>query len=172
MNSSIKYNIVIYSSLFIAFVCAMASCIAPTSAVHTSEHNESIKETEVAVVEQEKIEEPAELLNVDKKGIAQKYLDSIIDQIITDNNITFEMMSTWSTYSINKMTFKKQIMSNYFQYEVELKVTGENLLLPDNPNIIISKTEESTTIRVYMNLYNSSVRNGYLIKSIDIPSEI
>jgi len=172
MNSSIKYNIVIYSSLFIAFVCAMASCIAPTSAIHTSEPVEQMKETEVAVVEPKKIEEPAELLNVDKKGIAQKYLDSIVDQIITDNNITFEMMSTWSTYSINKMTFKKQIMSNYFQYEVELQVTGENPILPDNPNIIISKTEESTIIKVYMNLYNSSVRNGYLIKSIDIPSEI
>ena len=52
---SLKYDFIIYTSLFIAFVCAIASCISPSSAV-----------SEAPVVEAEeqeiiKIQEPEEL---------------------------------------------------------------------------------------------------------------
>ena len=81
-------------------------------------------------------------------------------------------MSTWSTYSIEKMTYKKEIMDNYYRYEIELKVTGRDLLLPGNGSVTLHQTDEYAVIKLYMNMYHSPNRNGYLIKSIDLPSEI
>ena len=62
-------------------------------------------------------------------------------------------------------------MENYYQYEVEIKISGTNIMIPDE-KILVEKTEEYTIIKVLMNMYYSEGRNGYLIKSIDIPSEI
>ena len=167
IKGTLKYDIVIYLSLFVAFICAIASCIEPSSAISQTSSETKVEE----VIIEEKIEEPKELQKVDKYGVAQKYIDSIVDQIITDNTITYEMVTTWSTYSIQNMQYKKEIMTNYYQYEVEIKLTGTNILVP-NDKLIIEKTEEFTTIKVLMNMYYSAGRNGYLIKSIDIPSEI
>lgn len=161
---SLKYDFIIYTSLFIAFVCAIASCISPSSAV-----------SETPVVEQEQeiveIKEPEELKNIDKYSVAQKHLDTIVDQAKNDGVITSDIMSTWSTYSIKKMTYVKEIMEGYHQYEVQIKVTGQQIAIPGNNDVIVSKTNEYTIIKVYMNLHYSSVRNGYLIKSIDLPSQ-
>lgn len=165
-RSALKYDIVIYLSLFIAFICAIASCIEPSSA-----KAEPPKPEEQIIEEVKEIEEPEHLLKVDKYSVAQKYLDSIIDQIITDDIITYDMVTTWSTYSITNMKYQKEILENYYQYEVEVKLTGENILVP-NDNIIIKKTPEYTSIKILMNMYYSEGRNGYLIKSVDIPSEI
>lgn len=161
---SLKYDFIIYTSLFIAFVCAIASCISPSSAV-----------SETPVVEQEQeiveIKEPEELKNIDKYSVAQKHLDTIVDQAKNDGVITSDIMSTWSTYSIKKMTYVKEIMEGYHQYEVQIKVTGQQIAVPGNNDVIVSKTNEYTIIKVYMNLHYSSLRNGYLIKSIDLPSQ-
>ena len=161
---SLKYDFIIYTSLFIAFVCAIASCISPSSAV-----------SETPVVEQEQeiveIKEPEELKNIDKYSVAQKHLDTIVDQDKNDGIITSDIMSTWSTYSIKKMTYVKEIMEGYHQYEVQIKVTGQQIAVPGNNDVIVSKTNEYTIIKVYMNLHYSSLRNGYLIKSIDLPSQ-
>lgn len=161
---SLKYDFIIYTSLFIAFVCAIASCISPSSAV-----------SETPVVEQEQeiveIKEPEELKNIDKYSVAQKHLDTIVDQAKNDGIITSDIMSTWSTYSIKKMTYVKEIMEGYHQYEVQIKVTGQQIAVPGNNDVIVSKTNEYTIIKVYMNLHYSSLRNGYLIKSIDLPSQ-
>ena len=165
-KGTLKYDIVIYLCLFVAFVCAIGSCIEPSSAVSEAPSKEIEKETIV-----EEIEEPKHLLKVDKYSVAQKYIDSIVDQIITDNTITYDMVTTWSTYSIKNMKYKKEIMENYYQYEVEIKISGTNIMIPDE-KILVEKTEEYTIIKVLMNMYYSEGRNGYLIKSIDIPSEI
>lgn len=165
-KGTLKYDIVIYLCLFVAFVCAIGSCIEPSSAVSEAPSKEIEKEHVV-----EEIEEPKHLLKVDKYSVAQKYIDSIVDQIITDNTITYDMVTTWSTYSIKNMKYKKEIMENYYQYEVEIKISGTNIMIPDE-KILVEKTEEYTIIKVLMNMYYSEGRNGYLIKSIDIPSEI
>ena len=142
---SLKYDFIIYTSLFIAFVCAIASCISPSSAV-----------SETPVVEQEQeiveIKEPEELKNIDKYSVAQKHLDTIVDQAKNDGVITSDIMSTWSTYSIKKMTYVKEIMEGYHQYEVQIKVTGQQIAVPGNNDVIVSKTNEYTIIKVYMNL--------------------
>ncbi len=166
IKGTLKYDIVIYLCLFVAFVCAIGSCIEPSSAVSEAPSKEIEKEPVV-----EEIEEPKHLLKVDKYSVAQKYIDSIVDQIITDNTITYDMVTTWSTYSIKNMKYKKEIMENYYQYEVEIKISGTNIMIPDE-KILVEKTEEYTIIKVLMNMYYSEGRNGYLIKSIDIPSEI
>ena len=162
---SLKYDFIIYTSLFVAFVCAIASCISPSQAV-----------SETPVVEAEEKEtaqvyEPEELKNIDKYSVAQKYLDTIIDQGKNDGVITSDMMATWTSYSIKKMTYSKEIMNGYHQYEVQIKVTGEQPMLPVNNEIIVSSTKEYKIIKVYMNIHYSSLRNGYLIKSIDLPSK-
>lgn len=166
-TGTLKYDIIIYVSLFIAFICAISSVVSPSQAV--SETPTEVKKEEVKKPE---VPEPTELTYVDKYGVAKKYLDSIIDQIHTDKLITYEMMSTWTSYSIENMTYKKEIMNNYYRYEVELKVNGHDLLLPGNESIISHKTDEYAVIKIYMNMYYSEVKNGYLIKSIDLPSEI
>ena len=136
---SLKYDFIIYTSLFIAFVCAIASCISPSSAV-----------SETPVVEQEQeiveIKEPEELKNIDKYSVAQKHLDTIVDQAKNDGIITSDIMSTWSTYSIKKMTYVKEIMEGYHQYEVQIKVTGQQIAVPGNNDVIVSKTNENTII--------------------------
>lgn len=162
---SLKYDFIIYTSLFIAFICAIASCISPSQAV-----------SETPVVEKDeqeiiKVQEPEELKTVDKYSVAQKHLDTIIDQGKNDSIITSDIMSTWSTYSIKKMTYVKEIMEGYHQYEVLIKVTGQQISIPGNNEVIVEKTDEYTIIKVYMNLHYSSLRNGYLIKSIDLPSQ-
>ena len=96
---------------------------------------------------------------------------SITELILNDGIITSDIMSTWSTYSIKKMTYVKEIMEGYHQYEVQIKVTGQQIAVPGNNDVIVSKTNEYTIIKVYMNLHYSSLRNGYLIKSIDLPSQ-
>ena len=97
-KGTLKYDIVIYLCLFVAFVCAIGSCIEPSSAVSEAPSKEIEKEPIV-----EEIEEPKHLLKVDKYSVAQKYIDSIVDQIITDNTITYDMVTTWSTYSIKNI---------------------------------------------------------------------
>lgn len=161
---SLKYDFIIYTSLFIAFICAIASVISPSSAVAESPEIEEKQE----IIE---IQEPEELKNVDKYSVAQKYLDTIIDQNKNDGVITSDMMSTWSTYSIKKMTYSKEIMAGYHQYEVQIKITGQQPSLPGDNDVILSKTNEYTIIKVYMNIHYSSLRNGYLIKSVDLPSK-
>ena len=101
-KGTLKYDIVIYLCLFVAFVCAIGSCIEPSSAVSEAPSKEIEKEPIV-----QEIEEPKHLLKVDKYSVAQKYIDSIVDQIITDNTITYDMVTTWSTYSIKNMKYKK-----------------------------------------------------------------
>jgi hypothetical protein len=164
--SSLKYDFIIYTSLFVAFVCAIASCISPSSAVS----EQPVEQQEIEITEPE-IAEPENLRTVDKYSVAQKALDLIIDQGKTDGVITSDMMNTWEAYSVKKMTYKKEIMEGYYQYEVEIKITGTTPLIPNDNNIIVSKNTEYTTIRVYMNIHYSKVRNGYLVKSIDLPSQ-
>ena len=96
--SMLKYDIVICTSLLISFVCAITSVIEPSSALK----QEAIIE-EQPIVEEEKIEvieEPQKLQKVDKVSIAQKYIDSIADQILTDEILTLEIVNSWETYSI------------------------------------------------------------------------
>ena len=163
-KKAFKYDLIIYICLFIGFTCAIVSCIEPSSA-----KSEIISETESKNITEEN-KEPQEVLKIDKYNIAQKYIDSIIDQIIVDNIITYEMVTTWTTYSITNMKYQKEIMDDYYLYEVEIKLTGTNISIPSE-KIIVEKTNEYTIIKVNMNLYYSPIRNGYLIKSIEIPSE-
>ena len=52
------------------------------------------------------------------------------------------------------------------------KALATLIYYPKEKMKLVEKTEEYTIIKVLMNMYYSEGRNGYLIKSIDIPSEI
>lgn len=167
--SMLKYDIVICTSLLISFVCAITSVIEPSSALK----QEAIIEEQPIVEEKiEIIEEPQKLQKVDKISIAQKYIDSIADQILTDEILTLEIVNSWETYSIIDVKYKKTIMENYYQYEVDFQVTGSQLKLPNNQNMIVTQTKDYTNLKMYMNIHYSDYRKGYLVKTIEVPSEI
>lgn len=164
----VAYDIVIYLSLFIAFLCAISSVIEPSSALKQEPVIEEIQDEEVI----ELVVEPQQLFKVDKIGVVQKYIDSIEDQILEDELLTYEMVNSWETYSIKNVKYKKQVTENIYQYEVEVQVTGEQRQLPKNEKMIVSSTKQYTNFIMNVNIQYSDYRNGYLVNSIEIPGEI
>lgn len=164
----IAYDIVIYLSLFIAFLCAISSVIEPSSALKQEPVIEEIQDEEVI----ELVVEPQQLFKVDKIGVVQKYIDSIEDQILEDELLTYEMVNSWETYSIKNVKYKKQVTENIYQYEVEVQVTGEQRQFPKNEKMIVSSTKQYTNFIMNVNIQYSDYRNGYLVNSIEIPGEI
>ena len=167
--SMLKYDIVICTSLLIAFICAITSVIEPSSALK----QEAVIEEQPIVEEHvEVIEEPQKLLKVDKVSIAQKYIDSIADQILTDEILTLDIVNSWETYSILNVKYIKTVMENHYQYEVEFQVTGSQLKTPEHQNMIVTQNKDYTNLRMFMNIYYSDYRKGYLVKTIEVPGEI
>ena len=167
--SMLKYDIVICTSLLISFICAITIVIEPSSAL---KQDVIINEEPVIEEKVEVIQEPHNLIKVDKVSLAQKYIDSIADQILTDEILTLEIVNSWETYSIKSVKYKKTIMENYYQYEVEVQVTGSQLQLPKHNNMIVTQTNEYTDLKMYMNIHYSDYRKGYLVKTIAVPGEI
>lgn len=167
--SMFKYDAIIYTSLLISFVCAITSVIESSSAL---KQDVIINEQPVVEEKVDIIEEPSNLVKVDKVSLAQKYIDSIADQILTDEILTLEIVNSWETYSIKSVKYKKTIMENYYQYEVEVQVTGSQLQLPKHNNMIVTQTNEYTDLKMYMNIHYSDYRKGYLVKTLEVPSEI
>ena len=98
--SMLKYDIVICTSLLISFICAITSVIEPSSAL---KQDVIINEEPVIEEKVEVIQEPHNLIKVDKVSLAQKYIDSIADQILTDEILTLEIVNSWETYSIKSV---------------------------------------------------------------------
>lgn len=174
-----KYDIIIYSSLFIALICVV---IGGIDYVSSMDKNQSIKEeVKDALVEikepEEKVREekeeevievePDTLASLDKKSIVQKYIDEVYDQITQDEILTYGMVKTWKKYEVVDVTYIKEIMDYYYAYQISIKIYGENPKLPVDKDV--SSTEDYTIIKLNANILSSTKNNGYIVKTIEIP---
>ena len=169
-----RYDLIIYVSLILAFICVIISMIDNNKeVVEIKEYPKEEMESPLVPTETspnvEDTEEPAELKSVDKNSIVKKYLDEILDRVIKDEIITYNMIRTWNTYEVLDATFERQIIDYYYAYRVNIKITGNNINIPTNKNESLS-TEEYTVITLTFNILKSGKQKGYIVKAIEIPN--
>lgn len=171
MKKNKKYDIIIYGSLVLAFIFVCLSywdnIVNPTDkSLSYSLKDESTEET---TEYEETDSEPTELVDFDKKGIVQKYLDSVLDRITTDTIISYEMITSWDTYEVLDMKYERKIAEDYYAYTVDIKINNLEANIPTNKNEELS-TEEYLVVTLNANIIYSESQNGYLVKKIDIPA--
>ncbi len=172
-----KYDIVIYSCLLaaIAFLVLGGKDYFTTLDEETTvkdEFKSALKE--INNTEEEDIPtdtntgepEPENLVNFDKFSIVQKYLDSILDQIVKDKLITYKMIKTWDEYSVLNMQYQKEVTDKYYEYVVDIKISNKNANLPTEENKDLS-TDEYSVITLKFYIQDSYERNGFIVKKID-----
>ncbi len=170
-----RYDLVIYISLILAFICVIISIIDNSNAgeidfkeVPKDEIDSPSIPTD-SVLENQDIEEPLELKNADKNSIVKKYLDEIADRVIKDEVITYNMIRTWNTYEVLDTIYERQIIDYYYAYKVNIKITGNNIDIPTSKNELLSK-EDYTVITLTFNILKSGKQKGYIVKAIEIPN--
>lgn len=172
MSTKKKENIVIYGSLIAAIVCLCFGAIDYFNNVTDSnslknEVKEALKEfngnkkTETKKVE----EEPSELTSLDKKNIINNYLNSILDQKIKDEFLTYQTVKSWGNYEITSTTYQKKIMENYYSYTANIKIFNTDPILPTVKNDSLS-TKEYIIITLTFNLLKENNQDNYNVKSV------
>lgn len=173
-NKNKKYDIIIYSCLAGALVFICLGYWDNLKDLKDENLSFSIKEKntqeEKAEEKKELDLEPKELINADKNGIIKKYLDSLLDQINVDVLITYDMIYSWDNYEILNITYDRKIADNYYAYVVDIKIDNKDAILPTNKNEKLS-TKDYIVVTLNVNITYSTVKNGYLVKKIDIPTE-
>lgn len=171
-----KYDVIIYGCLFAAILCLV---LGGQDYLKSLKEENSVKEIVKSAIkeiapEEENVNinsstgepEPEKLVNFDKFSIVQKYLDSIIDQIVRDDLISYKMIKTWDKYEVLNMTYSKEITDKYYEYIVDVKISNKKATLPKEENIDLSTDEYSViTLKVY--ILDSEERNGFIVKNID-----
>lgn len=169
-----KYDIIIYSCLAGALVLICLGYWDNLKDLKAADLSFSIKQSNdfnSSEVKGTNIElEPEELLNIDKNSIIKKYLDSLLDRITTDTLISYDMIKSWDNYQILNIAYKREIADNYYAYSVDIKINNQDALLPTKKNEKLS-TKDYLVITLNINIAYSKVKNGYLVKKIDIPTE-
>ena len=170
-----RYDLIIYISLILAFICVIISMIDNSNAgeIEFKEvQKEDIDSPSIPTdntLENQDAEEPLELKNTDKNSIVKKYLDEIADRVIKDEIITYNMIRTWNTYEVLDIIYERQIIDYYYAYKVNIKITGNNIDVPTSKNEILS-TEDYTVVTLTFNILKSGKQKGYVVKAIEIPN--
>lgn len=174
MKKNKKYDIIIYGCLAGAFIFLVLGYWDNLSDLKDNGLSHAVKESfqeEPASEEQPKLDlEPKELVNTDKQGIIQKYLDSLLDRINVDVLISYDMIKSWEKYEILNVEYIRKIADNYYAYKVDIKISNKDAILPTDKNKELSK-KDYIVITLNVNIAHSSVKNGYIVKKIDIPTE-
>lgn len=171
-----KYDIIIYSCLLAAIICLI---LGGKDYFKTLDEETTIKdEVKSAIKEINSNEEdiptdtntgepePEKLANFDKFSIVQKYLDSILDQIVKDNLISYKMIKSWDEYSVLNMRYSKEITTKYYEYIVDIKISNKKANLPTEENSELS-TDEYSVITLKFYIQDSYERNGFIVKKVD-----
>lgn len=158
-----KYDLIIYSCLFMALVLISISGI---SSLDTTSY--SLKELLFPEEEIVEIEEPLELKQIDKKELVDNYILDLLDEIKKDQILTSEILRSWQSYEILNVLYDREITKNYHSYIIEIKINNKDALLPVDPNKKIS-TNEYNVISLKINVLKDEITKEYSIKSIDIP---
>jgi len=133
MNHKVRQNIVIYGSLLIAII--LLAMVAKEYYENKNSNEPLLKELDQVFgikssggeVEEKKIieEEPNSIKNVDKVNVINKYLDNIINRIIEDEILTYEIVSSWGSYKVIGMQYIKSITDNYYAYKVSIMISNK-----------------------------------------------
>ena len=106
MNHKTRQNIIIYGSLLLAILLL---CYAAKDFYGNKSSKEPIlKEFEEMIVKKKddnndneaKEEEPDNLKSVDKLSVIDKYIDDILNRRINNDVLTYDVVSTWSSYEV------------------------------------------------------------------------
>lgn len=171
-----KYDIVIYSCLILAIICLL---LGGKDYLNSLENESTVQEEVKSAIKsingaEEGIStenstgnpEPEELVNFDKKSLVQKYVDSIIDQILEDKVITYAMVNSWGEYEIVNVEYDHEVTENYYAYKADIKIANKKGLIPGKLNEELS-TEENPVLRVNVYIEYSTRQNGYIVKYMD-----
>ncbi len=163
ISRKFKYDFTIYTSLLLALVL-----IGYSGYSYLDNQSYSLKEILFPKEETIVVEEPKELVEVNKKDIINKYLLDIIDEIKQDQMVTKEMLNTWSSYEILDIKYEREVSKNYHLYLVNIKINNVNALVPKSKNNQLS-TKEYIVISLKFNILKDELTNEYSVKTIDIP---
>ena len=164
-----KYDIIIYGCLIGAVICVILGCGDYLLTLKDEGISFSKQETEVLEEAPTTEEEPDIIKNADKNSIVTKYLDSILDQIVTSELISYDMISSWENYEVINTTYEREIVESYYSYLVDIKINNLNAILPTGKNKELS-TEDYLVISLRFNIAYNASKNGFIVKSVDIPA--
>lgn len=162
MSIKKRYNYLIYTFLSLALICIIAGIVSSNSSNITN----AIKTEEKKVTTDK---DPLEKTN--KKLIIKSYIEQISKEERKSDLINKEMLTTWYSYDISKIEYKrtKEIANdtNIYSYLVELRINNQGATLPIN-NGTKEGTEYITTNLVF-NIYFDSEAESYVVYSVEKP---
>ena len=162
LKKKVKYDIIIYGCLFTALIL-----IGSTGYSYFSDTSYSIKDI-FSEKEEEPELEPQELTKVDKKTLLLNYINDLLDEKITDEVLTYEILHSWESYEILDINYDREITTNYYAYLVNIKINNTNALIPTSKNKELSN-DKYLVISLNINILKDETTNEYIVKSIDIP---
>lgn len=137
-----KYDIIIYTSCFIALILLL-------STLKDYSDTYGLKKNEIELIEPVIYEEPQELINLNKEEIIYNYLNNIYNRTITDDNLDYTEIHSWQSYKITNITYIKTITTDYYEYQADI----ESLNIDNG----------SKTLTFY--IAKSSKDNQYIVKT-------
>ncbi len=173
-----KYDLIIYGCLAGAIIClgigakdyfASSSNKGSvkselSSAIKEVKDNENNPEEESQKVEEV---EPDSLEDYDKKLIVDSYFSDILDEIIKDDTISYEMLRSWNNYEILEFRYIREIATDYYQYEVDIKINEKNAILPKETNKNLSN-DEYNVITLNIFILENAQNDSFRIRKIDV----
>ena len=164
LRKKIKYDFIIYTCLIGALVL-----IGLSAKEYLNTTSYSIKEILFPKEEIVIVTEPQDFKQLNKKQLLINYINDLLDQIKTDNVLTYETLRSWNKYEITNIKYDKEIFNNYHSYIVEFEIKNENAILPTKKNKEKSNAKKSV-IELRMNVLKDQETNEYFVKNIDIPN--
>ena len=164
LRKKIKYDFIIYTCLIGALVL-----IGLSAKEYLNTTSYSIKEILFSKEEIVIVTEPQDFKQLNKKQLLINYINDLLDQIKTDNVLTYETLRSWNKYEITNIKYDKEIFNNYHSYIVEFEIKNENAILPTKKNKEKSN-EKKSVIELRMNVLKDQETNEYFVKNVDIPN--
>ncbi len=158
MNKVKKYNIIIYSTLFLGILLLI---VGGVYFLNNPEESYSSKNTTKELYTNEP--EPEEMVAVDKAEIINNYLNELTNQSKVDDLINYDSIKTWENFHVGKIEFQRTIAFDYYEYKVDIVIDNPNATIPVEKNYSLS-TEESQVITVLVDILKNE---EIIVKNID-----
>lgn len=163
LRKRVKYDFVIYNCLIIASILIGVSCYSYLQKTSYSLKEILFPKDQIVIVE-----EPTEFKTINKKELLTIYINELLDQIKTDEILTYETLRSWNNYKILDIKYDKEILANYHAYLVNIEIENNNAILPTRINKKLS-TKEKVVITLRMNVLKDKTIDETYVKSLDIP---
>ena len=108
--------------------------------------------------------EPSILQKTDKKTIIIDRLTDIKNRKSEDDMFTYKMIRSWGNYEIIDITYQKEVIEDYYMYQVSIKIPNKDASIPDIKNEELS-TEDYIVITFKTFIIKSN--DKYLFKHFE-----